>query len=226
MGKPMTAEAKARLAQLSAENRGRKTLKGLDGEGWMAALDAVQDGDARAVFPDPKLIEGGVIYGPMVPKFRWVYSRDEIRHDKRQKPMTVYATRITHVRLRQARDDQHADVIRWLGAACVPVVERVFDGVGNPPKAVPFFLYPVAPMLKLVYAIWPGPRDDWRGKAAKYLFGYTAAVVRARSPFIHGYDIIPNQPSGWLEAVDAKRHQTACQQLAASGYMFDYKPRN
>lgn len=219
-GKPMTAEVKARLKAAGLAKKGRASLKGLDPYGWAAAKDALDED--RVEFPAPSLIgAAGQITADFFDtrKFRWTFSRVEReadRSDRRGRTRTI-----THVAVRYARPDQLDDLYTWFGG--VPVVEESFAGpvAGNVLKA--FWLYPVAPVLKLFHAVWPGANDDWRGKAAKYLHGYTAGAVARRSPLgttaVADKSWSPSTPSGFMDAVANNAHRLACEVLHANGLL-------
>lgn len=189
-GSPMSAAAKDRLRELAAAKKGRETLQGLDPYGWCAAFDALQNGDV--VFPKEnqiatragiELVDGQ--YFPM----RWTFQRAD----------KVHRNLITHVKLKHARDDQHEKIREVFGA--VPAVHYVFAGPGRGREPQAFWLYPVAPILRLFWAIWPGEKDDWAGKVKKYLHGFTASTVVKMNP--DDFDPLPSYPPGFGAAVSS-----------------------
>lgn len=212
MGKPMTEEAKVRLRELAAkkkaETAGRNTLIGLDGGGWMAALDALLNDEVR--FPRSDLFTPlGEMDARNVSGFRYHWSKAEKRENQTMNDHTHHF--VTHVKLNRGRDDQHADLVRCLPA--VPVVEWTFVTIGfSEPR--PLFLYPVAPMMRLMYAIWPGEKEDWIGKACKYLHGYSLGWLSELSPLRHRAQSpsakaiwTKTAPAGFIESVEAGTHQ-------------------
>lgn len=219
--KPMTEDAKARLKELAAAKKGRTTLAGLDVAGWSVAMDAILDDDPRATFPVPLIIKSGVLHSHNLTSLRYSYMREEKRRDAAT-PRTYFGSTITHVRLKGVTEHQRAGIIAWLGeAAAVPVVYQSYAGPDRGIEWRPDFLYPVAPMLRLFYAIWQG---DWKDKAVKYMHGHTAGHVRYLSPWVTAGNLLPNQPTGWLEARAARRHAEAVDDLVRRGLMYD-KPK-
>jgi len=183
----MSVAAKERLREIAAAKKGRETLQGLDPYGWCAAFDALVNGDV--VFPreDEIASRGGIelVDGRFFP-MRWTYQRGENANHI-----------ITHVQLKHARDDQHEKIREVFGA--VPAVRYVFAGPARGREPQPFWLYPVAPMLRLFWAIWPGEKDDWDGKAKKYLHGFTPGRVAGMNP--DEFDPLPSYPPGFGAAV-------------------------
>lgn len=197
-GTPMTAEVKARLAAAGAAKKGRATLKGLAPDGWGPALDDLQEG--RLHFPAPEMIRAdGTILTSSFPG-RWRFRRTEKAHDREHG--TGRASVLTHAELCYARDDQHTDLIRWLGERAIPVADYKFAGPGEGSKLAPLFLYPIAELVRLVWAIWPGEKDDWRGKVRKYVYGYTAGMVVGMMANASGGKAFKEAPANWRDARD------------------------
>jgi hypothetical protein len=191
---------KARLAAASEAKKGRVTLKGLSPEGWGPALDDLQEG--RLNFPAAGMIRHphGSILSSEFPG-RWHFRRTERAHDREHG--TGRASTLTHAELMYARDDQHADLIRWLGERAIPAADYKFAGPGQGNRLAPVFLYPIAELVRLVWAIWPGEKDDWRGKVRKYVYGHTAGMVVGMMANAAGR-VFKEAPADWLALRDGR----------------------
>lgn len=188
MAAKMTEAARERLREIAAAKKGRTTLKGLNPQGWAAALDEIADatGSAgeyllhaqyRAAINAPDVFPTGYALGHDL-GIRWNYSTSD-----RQKTTAGCDSKelVSHVALRYATVRQHADLIRVLEGEAVPIVQFKFNGINNEPAAL--FLYPLRPILALMCAIWPdAEKDKTAEKVRKYLFGYTPRMVRDSNP--------------------------------------------
>lgn len=221
--KPMSADAKERLRlaglKKKEEAKGRATLKGYEWAGWCAAADEWKDG--RLFFPHENLFTSrGQFDGRDIrlPRFRWTYSREEAADDRVTRNAT--SKLITFVALKHCRPDQEASLREMFGA--VPVVEWVYGGpsAGRFQKAT--WVFPAASVVRFVWSLWPGEKEDWGGKVGKYLHGYTAGIVRKLAPDTTKSTTpayAPTAPAGFMDAARAGVHGVAMRELLGRGIL-------
>ncbi len=220
MAMKMTDAAKMRLRELAEQQKGRKTLKGYDPYGWAAAMDSLIEG--RIHFPHENLFTSrGQFDGRdiRISPFRWQYTREEAAVDKLSRSATQHM--VTFVALKHSRPDQDASLRQFFGA--VPIVERVFCGLGKGHESRATWVFPAAPVVRFIWAIWPGEKENWGAKAGKYLYGYTAGVIRDLFPkrvnanTYTGYG--PNAPEGFMDAARDGVHAAAVAKMEELGIL-------
>ena len=213
MATKMTDEAKKRLRELADQQKGRATLKGYDNAGWFPAMDDFQEG--RLHFPHESLFTSrGQFDGRdlRLKRFRWTYSKDEVVTAKRTRAATH--NMVTFVALKHGRPDQETSLRANFGA--FPIVERVFAGPGRGYEARATWVFPAAPVVRFIWALWPGAKEDWGAKAGKYLHGYTAGFFRTHGPKAFR---VADVPEGFTDAASAGDHAKEVTRLIKVGIL-------